>query len=100
MVIKSSSRGRLYYSAYYRIDNGIDVIEAFSDFKEVNYSYVLIAGGDGTIDNVVNAMAKSGVSVPIGILPVGTANDFGKFLGMPSNIELACRQTIFRVTAA
>lgn len=78
----------------YRIDSGADVIEAFMDFKEVNYSYILIAGGDGTIDNVVNAMAKEGVSVPIGILPVGTANDFGKFLGMPSNIEAACRQIL------
>ena len=51
-----------------------------NDFKDVNYYYVLIAGGDGTIDSVVNAMAKAGVSVPIGILPVGTANQFWEIL--------------------
>lgn len=78
----------------YRIDREVDVINAFNDFKENNYYYVLIAGGDGTIDNVVNAMNKCGVSVPIGILPVGTANDFGKFLGMPSDISKACRQIL------
>lgn len=78
----------------YRIDKEIDVINAFNDFRDTNYFYVLIAGGDGTIDNVVNAMAKAGVSVPIGILPVGTANDFGKFLGMPSDISKACRQIL------
>ncbi len=78
----------------YRIDKEMDVINAFSDFRDTNYYYVLIAGGDGTIDNVVNAMAKAGVSVPIGILPVGTANDFGKFLGMPSDIRKACRQIL------
>lgn len=78
----------------YRIDKEVDVINAFNDFKENNYYYVLIAGGDGTIDNVVNAMTKCGVSVPIGILPVGTANDFGKFLGMPSDISKACRQIL------
>ncbi len=78
----------------YRIDKEIDVINAFNDFRDTNYYYVLIAGGDGTIDNVVNAMAKAGVSVPIGILPVGTANDFGKFLGMPSDISKACRQIL------
>lgn len=78
----------------YRIDKEMDVINAFSDFRETNYYYVLIAGGDGTIDNVVNAMTKAGVSVPIGILPVGTANDFGKFLGMPSDISKACRQIL------
>ncbi|MFU7518242.1 diacylglycerol kinase family protein, partial [Clostridium sp. HCS.1] len=43
---------------------------------------------------VVNAMTTAGVSVPIGILPVGTANDFGKFLGMPSEITKACRQIL------
>lgn len=78
----------------YRIDKEMDVINAFSDFRDTNYYYVLIAGGDGTIDNVVNAMTKAGVSVPIGILPVGTANDFGKFLGMPSDISKACRQIL------
>ena len=78
----------------YRIDKEIDVINAINDFRDTNYYYVLIAGGDGTIDNVVNAMAKAGVSVPIGILPVGTANDFGKFLGMPSDISKACRQIL------
>ncbi|WP_275372841.1 YegS/Rv2252/BmrU family lipid kinase [Clostridium tertium] len=78
----------------YRIDKEVDVINAFNDFKENNYYYVLIAGGDGTIDNVVNAMTKCGISVPIGILPVGTANDFGKFLGMPSDVSKACRQIL------
>lgn len=78
----------------YRIDKEMDVINAFSDFRDTNYYYVLIAGGDGTIDNVVNAMTKAGVSVPIGILPVGTANDFGKFLGMPSDISKACKQIL------
>ncbi|MDZ5038486.1 diacylglycerol kinase family protein, partial [Clostridium perfringens] len=78
----------------YRIDKDEDVINAFNDFKDNNYYYILIAGGDGTIDNVVNAMAKSGISIPIGILPVGTANDFGKFLGMPSDIGKACKQIL------
>lgn len=78
----------------YRINKEVDVINAFNDFKENNYYYVLIAGGDGTIDNVVNAMARCGISVPIGILPVGTANDFGKFLGMPSDISKACKQIL------
>lgn len=78
----------------YRIERDTDIIRAFEDFKEESYYYVLIAGGDGTVDSVVNAMAKCGISIPIGILPVGTANDFGKFLGMPSDIAKACRQIL------
>ena len=78
----------------YRIDKTSDLIDAFSDAKDENYHYVLIAGGDGTVDSVVNAMAKCGVSLPIGILPVGTANDFAKFLGIPFDIKKACMQIL------
>ena len=78
----------------YRITAGEDVGVALSDIKDGNYKYILIAGGDGTVDSVVNAMAKNGISLPIGILPVGTANDFSKFLGMPSDVEEACKQIL------
>lgn len=78
----------------YRITAGEDVGVALSDIKDGNYKYILIAGGDGTVDSVVNAMAKSGISLPICILPVGTANDFSKFLGMSSDVEEACKQIL------
>ena len=78
----------------YRITAGEDVGVALNDIKDGNYKYILIAGGDGTVDSVVNAMAKSGISLPIGILPVGTANDFSKFLGMSSDVEEACKQIL------
>lgn len=78
----------------YRITAGTDVGVALNDIKDGNYKYILIAGGDGTVDSVVNAMAKNGVSLPIGILPVGTANDFSKFLGIPSDVEEACKQIL------
>ena len=78
----------------YRITPGEDVGMALKDIKDGNYKHILIAGGDGTVDSVVNAMAKSGISLPIGILPVGTANDFSKFLGMPSDVEEACKQIL------
>ena len=78
----------------YRITAGEDVGVALNDIKDGNYKYILIAGGDGTVESVVNAMAKSGISLPIGILPVGTANDFSKFLGLPSDVEEACKQIL------
>lgn len=78
----------------YRIHKNCDLSEAFYDFKDNKYSYVLIAGGDGTVDSVVNTMARKGISLPIGILPVGTANDFAKFLGIPTDITRACKQIL------
>lgn len=78
----------------YRIRKECGIENALLDIRPGEYEYILVAGGDGTVDSVVNAMAKQGIALPIGILPVGTANDFSKFLGMPSDVEAACIQII------
>ena len=78
----------------YRIRKGCSIEGAFTDMRPGEDEYILVAGGDGTVDSVVNTMARNGISLPIGILPVGTANDFAKFLGIPFNIEEACKKII------
>lgn len=77
----------------FRISAGIELKKAFED-KENQYHHVLIAGGDGTVNNVVNEMKNAGLDLPIGILPVGTANDFAMNLGMSKNISEACEQIL------
>lgn len=77
----------------YRIDLDEDISLAFDGVDE-SYKYVLIAGGDGTVDRVVNYMKVNGIDLPIAILPVGTANDFAKFIGIPRSVEKACLQII------
>ncbi|MEO2508919.1 YegS/Rv2252/BmrU family lipid kinase [Clostridium paraputrificum] len=82
-----------YQVVPYRIQKDRDIDEAF-DIIDKDYKYVLVAGGDGTVDSVVNAMMNRGIDLPIGILPVGTANDFGKFIGIPSDVTKACKQIL------
>ena len=77
----------------YRIERGKDVKEAL-DIIDETYKYILIAGGDGTVDSVVNAMMKKNIDLPIAILPVGTANDFGKFINMPRDVEGALKKIL------
>lgn len=77
----------------YRIDLDEDISFAF-DGVDKSYKYVLIAGGDGTVDRVVNYMKTNDIDLPIAILPVGTANDFAKFIGIPRNVDKACLQII------
>ncbi|MGH7467287.1 MAG: diacylglycerol/lipid kinase family protein [Longimicrobiales bacterium] len=48
---------------------------------------VLAAGGDGTINEVVNGMARCGWQPRLGIVPIGTANDFAHTLRLPERIE-------------
>lgn len=51
---------------------------------------VVVCGGDGTINEAINGMAKS--QVPLAILPGGTANIIARELGLPGNILKAARQ--------
>jgi YegS/Rv2252/BmrU family lipid kinase len=48
---------------------------------------VLVLGGDGTINEVVNGLVSSGV--PLGVLPGGTANVLAMELGLGSRLEKA-----------
>jgi len=50
---------------------------------------VIACGGDGTINEIVNGLAKS--NVPMALLPAGTANILAKELGIPWDIPHASR---------
>jgi len=50
---------------------------------------ILVAGGDGTINEVVNGMAFS--EVPLGVLPAGTANVLACELGIGKSMERAAK---------
>jgi len=45
---------------------------------EENPDGILAAGGDGTLSQVVNGLMKSNHKIPVGIVPLGTGNDFAK----------------------
>lgn len=82
-----------YQVVPYRIKKDVDTAQAL-DIIDEDYKYILIAGGDGTVDTVVNAMMARNINLPIAILPVGTANDFGKFIDMPQDVKEACKRIL------
>ena len=49
---------------------------------------VIAGGGDGTLNAVLQGLVGSGL--PLGILPLGTANDLAKTLGIPADLAKAC----------
>ena len=51
-----------------------------------NCRYIVIAGGDGTLNQVVNGIARQRDKVCLGLIPLGTGNDFARSLGLPAAI--------------
>ncbi|HLP52353.1 MAG TPA: diacylglycerol kinase family protein [Chitinophagales bacterium] len=50
-------------------------------------SYVIAAGGDGTMNEVINGiMLSNNEQVICGLLPCGTGNDFAKTIGVKNNL--------------
>lgn len=73
----------------FRLNFEYNMDKAFEEIDE-SYKFILVAGGDGTIDSAVNYMLNNNIDLPLAILPCGTANDFAKFIGIPQDIEAAC----------
>jgi diacylglycerol kinase (ATP) len=56
------------------------------------YERIVAAGGDGTINEIVNGIA--GRNVALGLLPIGTMNVFATELGLPANDLPRCWEII------
>lgn len=50
---------------------------------------VIIGGGDGTLNAAIPGLVDT--QLPLGILPLGTANDLARTLGIPNALAEACR---------
>jgi diacylglycerol kinase (ATP) len=65
-----------------------------ADAVRAGFSPVISAGGDGSISEVVNGIlqaSQNGQAPPLGIIPLGSANDLVDNLGLPKNLGEAAR---------
>lgn len=54
---------------------------------EDGYELVVAAGGDGTLNEVINGIAGHLDRVRVGLIPLGTGNDFARTLNLPASVE-------------
>lgn len=74
---------------------GVDDIEyGVRHSKYDNYRGIAVAGGDGTINRVVNAMMKHNIKLPLGIFPWGTANDLASYFNISRDVKKCCSNII------
>lgn len=56
---------------------------------EEGIDLVVAAGGDGTLNEVVNGLATDFDRAHLGLLPLGTGNDFARSINVPADLEQA-----------
>lgn len=69
-------------------DGPDDAVEAAEEWRD---GLLIVAGGDGTINDVVNGLGNAGfpASVTLALLPAGTGNDLAATLCIPEDPDLA-----------
>ncbi|MFO7882288.1 MAG: diacylglycerol kinase family lipid kinase [Kosmotogaceae bacterium] len=55
--------------------------------KGERYDRVICVGGDGTLNEIINGLHNANLDIPIGLVSVGTGNDFKKTLGLVGSYE-------------
>jgi len=75
-----------------------DARQAASEAVRRGFDLVIAAGGDGTLNEVVNGLAGHERRPTLGILPYGTSNDFARALRIPRRWDRACDIIVERHT--
>lgn len=93
----SAAKNRELLAGLHRLDD-VDLIktdgpgdaeEMARAAAEAGFERVIAAGGDGTVNEVLNGLADHLDRVTFGVLPLGTGNDLARSLGLPDDPELA-----------
>ena len=76
----------------YGYENTVYLSEATGDAKNYamehakSFDLIVAIGGDGTFNEVVEGVYKSGANIEIGYIPAGSTNDFANSLKLSKNI--------------
>lgn len=81
--IQSTSLGDMEYMVFAAASSGADRI--------------IVAGGDGSVHEAVNGILRSGSQTALGVIPVGTGNDFAKACSIPLHWEDATKLLADRI---
>ncbi|MDD4847480.1 MAG: diacylglycerol kinase family lipid kinase [Bacteroidales bacterium] len=78
---------------YYFTEKHFSTIEKVKNIIESGFDHLLVLGGDGTVNEVVNGIMLQkrypSKAIHLGIIPIGTGNDWIRTIGIPNDIAAA-----------
>jgi len=74
-----------------------DIERLVSSAAYASAQRVIVAGGDGSVHEAVNGILGAGQATALGVIPIGTGNDFAKACSIPLNWELASEELARRI---
>lgn len=85
-----------YETKVHRSRSPEDVADYITEKNLRDCHALIIAGGDGSVNQVVNCMMRERIHIPLGVIPAGTANDFASHIKMPLRYG-ECFETLARM---
>lgn len=77
-----------------------DLERRIGDVARSNSGPLIVAGGDGSVHEAVNGILRAQSRAPLGVIPVGTGNDFAKASSISLDWQTAARMLAQRLTDA
>ena len=68
--------------------------EAIVSRRAKGKDLVVCCGGDGTFNETVSGLLKTGLDIPVGYIPAGSTNDFAKTLGLNDTFIRAANRIV------
>ncbi|GAB3279351.1 YegS/Rv2252/BmrU family lipid kinase [Parasphingorhabdus pacifica] len=75
--------------ATYPLKDPSRLVETVDSASKAGHDLIILGGGDGSVSSIVDVLAHR--DLPMGLLPLGTANDFARTLHIPTDLDAACR---------
>jgi YegS/Rv2252/BmrU family lipid kinase len=88
LAVDTMRKAGVPISAVHPVLSGSELAGTLDRVLADGHDLVVVGGGDGTVSYAAGRVA--GTNVVLGVLPLGTANDFARTLEIPSNLAEAC----------
>ncbi|WP_459384061.1 lipid kinase [Arthrobacter humicola] len=88
LAVDAMRKAGVPISSVHHVLSGADLAGTLDRVLADGHDLVVVGGGDGTVSYAAGRVA--GTNVVLGVLPLGTANDFARTLEIPNNLAEAC----------